>query len=236
MLVGEPNTAKSAGWIRKIGQRFTKGNTIKMIVYFVRHGESVASTADVFQKDDDPLSKKGKEQVKILSERLKSFSIGNIFSSPLLRAKESAEIVSKKLAKPFEIWENLAETRNPKEIVGKPMADPEVRRIRKLIKENYYKGKWKYSDEETFEELRKRGKEVIESLSKKSQEGPVLCISHAGIIKMILSLMIFPDNLTAPMYWTFKYHLASEYAGVTTCKYSESRGWWVTTWNDTTHL
>jgi len=51
-----------------------------------------------------------------------------------------------------------------------------------------------------------------------------------------LSLMIFPDSLTAPLYWNFKYHLASEYTGITTCKYSESRGWWVITWNDTTHL
>jgi len=207
-----------------------------MIVYFVRHGESQASAADIFQKDDDPLSERGKEQVEILSEKLKSFSIGSIFSSPLIRAKESAEIVSKNLGKPFEIWNELTETRNPSEIMGKPMDDAEVRKVRALIKENYHKGNWKYSDEETFEELRKRGKEAIENLLKKDEEEPVLCISHAGIIKMILSLMIFPDSLTAPLYWNFKYHLASEYTGITTCKYSESRGWWVITWHDTTHL
>jgi len=207
-----------------------------MIVYFVRHGESQASAQDIFQKDDDPLSEKGKKQVKILAERLKQPSIGNIYSSPLLRAKESAEIVSKRLGKPFEIWEELVETRNPSEIMGKPMVDAEVRIIRKLIKENYHKGSWIYSDEETFEELKVRGERVLENLLKGNQEENVLCISHAGIIKMILALIIFGDSLTAQMYWDFKYHLTLDYAGVVVCRYSESRGWWLTSWNNTGHF
>ena len=204
-----------------------------MKVYFVRHGESVSCAADIFQKDDDVLSEKGKEQVKVLAEEIKILSIDSFYSSPFIRAQETAEIISQQIGKPFEVWDNLFEARSPKEVVGKPLRDPEARKIKKLIKENYYKGNWKYSDEETFEELRVRGNEVVENLLKKPEKENVLCVSHAGIIKMIVTLMVFGDLLTPEIYWAFKYHMHSDHAGLTICKYSPNHGWWVNSWNKT---
>jgi len=204
-----------------------------MIVYLVRHGESVSCAADMFQKDEDGLSEKGKKQVESLAQELKNLSIDSFYSSPFERAKETAEIISRSIGKPFEVWDILFEARSPKEIMGESFDDPDVRKIRKLIKDNYHKGNWKYSDEETFEELKSRGKEIIENFSNKPEKETVLCVSHAGIIKMIVALMVFGDLLTPEIYWSFKYHMHSDHAGITVCKYTPHHGWWVNTWNKT---
>ena len=206
-----------------------------MIIYFVRHGESMGAEIGIYQGDNDALSQKGEKQARVLAKRLSNLEINLIFSSPLQRAKKTAEIISEKISKSIEIWEELRETRNPTEIIGTPLDNPKAREIKKLIKENYTKGNWKYSDEETFEELKSRANHILVILLSKKEEN-IVCVSHAGIIKMILALMIFGEKLTPQVYWDFKYHLHSDNTGITVCKYSENHGWWVTSWNDITHL
>lgn len=68
-----------------------------MIVFLIRHGESIGNAKGLHQgqKNDFPLSKLGKEQSNYLKERLKNLKIDAIYSSDLLRAKETAEILSK---------------------------------------------------------------------------------------------------------------------------------------------
>ena len=207
-----------------------------MIVYFVRHGESEAASKGVFQSDDDTLSILGKRQAEILSRRLSNLQVDSIFSSPLERAQETGEIIAKKIGKSVEIWDDLKEARSPKEIVGRSLDDSEVGVIRTLIKKNFHKGNWKYSDEETFNELRQRAEKVLQRLVKMSKKQNILCVSHAGIIKMILAKMIFGGTLKPQIYWDFKYHLHSENTGVTVCEYNKKKTWILTTWNDTTHL
>lgn len=206
-----------------------------MIVYLVRHGESLAAARCVYQGDDDPLSDLGKKQAEILAQRLQLLSIDVFYSSPLNRARKTAEVISAKTGNPVELWDELREWRNPTEIVGLSLSSPEAKSIKKLIKDNYQKGDWRYSDEETFQELRDRGQKAIKKmLAQKAKK--VLCVSHAGIIKMIVTLMVFGDLVTPEIYWNFKYHMHSDYAGLTICKYSPGHGWRVNTWNDTTLL
>jgi broad specificity phosphatase PhoE len=66
-------------------------------ILFVRHGESEANVKGVFagQKDDSPLTENGKQQAKVVGELLisRGISIDRVISSPLIRAKETAEII-----------------------------------------------------------------------------------------------------------------------------------------------
>ena len=71
------------------------------MIYFIRHGESEANVKKVFagQKNDSLLTNKGRKQAKatakeIIKEKLK---IDKIYSSPLRRAYETAEIIAKEL-------------------------------------------------------------------------------------------------------------------------------------------
>lgn len=69
-----------------------------MELYFLRHGE--ADWPNWTKSDDDrPLTKRGKEEMKKIAAFLKRLRIPleQIVTSPLPRAKQTAEIVAKKL-------------------------------------------------------------------------------------------------------------------------------------------
>ncbi len=75
-------------------------------VTFLRHGESVGNQENRFQGQADfPLTEKGRNQARSLAEFWRSarVSFDQCFASPLLRAKETAEIVSGALNVPLEI-------------------------------------------------------------------------------------------------------------------------------------
>jgi len=70
----------------------------KTVIYFVRHGE-VHNPKNVWygRLPDFRLSKKGKEQMSLTAEFLHTKDIAQLYSSPLLRAMESAKILQKVL-------------------------------------------------------------------------------------------------------------------------------------------
>lgn len=66
---------------------------MKLII--TRHGQTEGNIKRILSDVDDELSLKGKEQAKKLSSRLKEEHIDLIVSSPIKRAKETAEQVAK---------------------------------------------------------------------------------------------------------------------------------------------
>lgn len=75
-----------------------------MIVALIRHGAYEASG-----NDEDPLSEQGKSQILRLSQSLleKNIRPKRIFSSPLLRAIDSAKILAESFSKKVEIFDPL---------------------------------------------------------------------------------------------------------------------------------
>jgi broad specificity phosphatase PhoE len=63
------------------------------IIYLVRHGESEANVADI-RGSNTKLTEKGKAQAKAFAEKHKGVNFDAIFSSPLIRTKETAEIIA----------------------------------------------------------------------------------------------------------------------------------------------
>ncbi len=78
-----------------------------MKVYFVRH--AVAELREEWEKDDDlrPLTSKGKSQMKKFARKLAKMNVtvDVILTSPLVRAKQTAEILSKGLKVENEVLE-----------------------------------------------------------------------------------------------------------------------------------
>ena len=70
-----------------------------MMLYVVRHGETVWNVDHRVQGQTDvPLTDNGREQAKELRELVSDLNIDVVISSPLIRARETAEIiVDKKL-------------------------------------------------------------------------------------------------------------------------------------------
>lgn len=86
-----------------------------MKVFLIRHGESTANKRVPNQSSRTTLSKHGIEQAKNVAEKLANIKIGIIYSSTHLRAKQTAEIISQKIKKPIEYWEELLEINSLKE-------------------------------------------------------------------------------------------------------------------------
>lgn len=65
-----------------------------MIIYLTRHGETEWNKKGILMGQTDiPLNETGKSQAKILKEKLKDIHFDICFSSPLKRARETAEII-----------------------------------------------------------------------------------------------------------------------------------------------
>ncbi len=67
-------------------------------VLLVRHGETDDNAAERFQgRIDTPLNARGREQSRALAESLAGEGLQALYSSPLARARETAEIVGARL-------------------------------------------------------------------------------------------------------------------------------------------
>lgn len=64
------------------------------MIYFVRHGQTEWNKIGKMQGHIDiQLNDEGREQAKIVKEKLHDIKFDKVFSSPLKRAKETAEII-----------------------------------------------------------------------------------------------------------------------------------------------
>ena len=125
-------------------------------IYFVRHGESEGNIGKIRQTTSTQLTEKGIEQAYTIAGRCVHICADSIISSTMNRAKQTAEIISKTVQLPIEYSELFTERKRPSEVLGKPKDDPTAVKINGLIKENFTQSNWKYSDEENFEDLKKR--------------------------------------------------------------------------------
>jgi broad specificity phosphatase PhoE len=82
-----------------------------MKLYFVRHGESEANVLRVISNRGwvHPLTEKGRQQARDLAEKLRDAGVVKIYTSPLQRAVQTAEILSQILGIEFEITGALRE-------------------------------------------------------------------------------------------------------------------------------
>jgi hypothetical protein len=69
--------------------------------------------------------------------------------------------------------------KNPSEILNLHYDHEESKRIRSLIKENFDKGNWRYSDEETFEDLAERSENILNHLLKNHYYSPPRLLATA---------------------------------------------------------
>lgn len=166
----------------------------KLII--VRHGQTQMNVEGIFSGKLNPgLNEMGRVQCKKAEDILKKHGYDAVYSSDLLRAAETAELVNylklpikfdKRLQEiDFGIFEGLSY----KEIKEKYPAECEKS-----------KNEWKTFDfvtGESLEKLQSRAIEFIESLDKTKNN---LVVTHWGVINCILS-WYFSDKLES--YWKY---------------------------------
>ncbi len=162
-----------------------------MKIYFVRHGETDWNFEGrlMGRGNDESLNKKGIEQAHALAEKIdKDFEV--LFSSPLKRASQTAEIIGQSLKLPVlfrtEVMEWDAGSLGGKKWSEIPMITNGMVSIEKLDKElgaNFDK----YGGEKN-EEIRDRVKKFIDEVKKDFNGKKVLVVTHGGIIRTVHGL------------------------------------------------
>jgi len=154
--------------------------------YFIlRHGEStrnVEKRASCWpEKIKSPLTEKGIKQIKKAAKELKKKKIDLIFSSDLLRTKQTAEIVSKEIRVKIKLDKRLREV-NVGILNNKPI--DEIGRFwdkeRKLSPAEHYKKRFKIAPDngENYIQLEKRMFDFFKEMEKKYEGKNILIVSH----------------------------------------------------------
>lgn len=154
---------------------------------FLRHGESVGNAEARWQGQSDyMLTEKGRAQARLLADRWKSEHVkfDLIVTSPLVRAKETAEIIASALNANMELDPVLME-RNIGEMEGLTMEE-----VRKIPQPPYItpydpiggegEGDWA---------LFLRAGQALHDLLRRPP-GSYLIVSHGGILNQLLNAII----------------------------------------------
>ena len=162
-----------------------------MKLYFVRHGESEANVQHVISNRESPfgLTERGRGQARTLADRLKDIPFTAIFSSPILRARETAEILSQAFSLEYQVTEALREYDCG---ILEEKADEESWRLHR-----HYYDEWtlhhNYTNKpeggESFLEIKDRFLPFIESFKHESDDH-ILLIGHGGLFHLMLPLVL----------------------------------------------
>lgn len=141
---------------------------------FARHGETTAGQNKIVQGKEDSLSESGMVHAETLAKEVKEKNITRIISSDHARAKETAEIVAKKLGLEIEIWKEFGGI-DFGTITEEPVIKGKMALERSMEKETG----------ETTQEVFDRVKKGWEKLRKESTEGKILVVSHRSILSAL---------------------------------------------------
>jgi broad specificity phosphatase PhoE len=166
-----------------------------MKLYFVRRGESEANIQHVISNRESPfsLTPLGKGQANALAQNLKDIPITAIYSSPVLRATETAKILSQAFHLPYHSTEALREYDCG---ILEEKSDEVSWQVHGEIAEdwtvnhNYLR---KPEGGESFLDITKRFIPFIESFTHNhlNLQNHILFVSHGGLLQLML-----PEILT----------------------------------------
>lgn len=157
---------------------------------FVRHGESEANITRTFsnQGDRHPLTPKGLAQAHELAARLAGIPFAQVFTSPVLRAVQTAEILARACGVPAVVAEALREWD-----VGlyEGTDDPEGWAWHARVQEDWFERgllESRMPGGESFFEIRDRFVPFIEGLTQApARPGEaVLLVAHGGLYHAML--------------------------------------------------
>lgn len=203
-----------------------------MNLYLIRHGESEANAEETYRDQNTKLSVRGLRQAGKLAKRFSKIPVDVIFSSDYPRALQTAAYIKKIVRKKIIVTPLVREEGHPSEFNGKHHTHPDVMRGKAFFKKHYRR--LRYSDEETFSDVKMRVQKFIRMLEKRKEKN-VVVVSHGITKRMIIALMMFGRELTPRIFQKFRIGLLTKNTGITVCEYKKGE-WRVLTWNDHAHL
>lgn len=181
---------------------YTERNSLPMLkIYIARHGQNEDNAKGILNGHRDlPLTEIGNAQGRELAEGIKELSLtfDAVYTSPLIRAKRTAEIVCERLGlKPPQVLDSIIE-RDFGIMTGKRLEE-----IRELCHPDILETETityflSPPGAETFPMLIERAKRALDHIHREHPTGIVLLVTHGDLGKMLYASyygISWPDML-----------------------------------------
>lgn len=162
-------------------------------IYLIRHGQSIKNTQKIVQGDEDDhaniLTDQGRAQAYEVADLLNGVSVTKIYHSPLVRARETAQIIADAHKLVPEQYKYLHEKKQGsmqgmrhEEMMAKfhdwsAMTEDERLDIKAV------------PNEESQRELRSRALEAVRDIALRQPGDTVFAVTHGGFIRAIYTYL-----------------------------------------------
>ena len=157
-------------------------------VIFLRHGQAKNNTERILagRTEGIPLTDRGVQQAEHTAQLLEHMNISAIYSSPIQRAKHTAEIVGNHNSIDVQIDHRLIELDMGK-FTGMPY--DEIFNSHGNVFMKFYNGELEiaHNGVETFSEVKRRVNSIVEHVLEKHPNENVVLVTHMDPIKAMLS-------------------------------------------------
>ncbi len=198
---------------------------VKLIL--ARHGETVWNVEKIYRgRKDVNLDEVGIRQAELLGNYLSNWELTTIYSSPLRRAIETANIIARYQKIGVHVADGLIDINYGE---WQALPEQEVKRLYPTLHNDWHNNphRVRMPGGESLEDVRKRAIEVVNDVLSKYQ-GSVVLISHRVVIKVLICSLLGLDN---SHFWNVK----QDVGGITIFNYVDER-LVLTKHNDTSHL
>ena len=160
-------------------------------IIFLRHGQAKNNTDRILagRTEGIPLTETGIKQAEHTAELLQHMNISTIYSSPIQRAKHTAEIVGKHNSLDVTIDERLIELDMGK-FTGMPY--DEIFNNHGNVFMKFYNGELEiaHNGVETFSDVKKRVLGIVDHVIENHPDENVVLVTHMDPIKAMLSTIV----------------------------------------------
>jgi len=152
----------------------------------IRHGETVWNSQQRMQgHSNSDLSEEGRAQIESLGQWMKNVSFDHIYSSDSLRARQTAEAITKYSGHTLKIDQRLRE-KNLGVFEGLTTEEakerhPEIFRLFKTAGSNYV-----IDEGESTQQLLDRTLEFIEEIRLMHLDKRVVLVTHGGVVRVLI--------------------------------------------------
>ena len=199
------------------------------LFYLLRHGETKWNAANrICGRSDVPLSEAGRRQAKSLAERLKPIPFDALYSSPLMRALDTARFISERIGLEPVLDDRLVEL---------DYGQWEGKTVEEIMKNDSKTFRaWRADPGEVAPpggesglEAQQRVVPFLDSLAAKHPKGQVAVVFHKSVCRLAIChvLGMSPSD--------YRRRLLMENAALSIIQ-SREDGWQLITYNDTSHL
>jgi broad specificity phosphatase PhoE len=212
-----------------------------MRLLILRHGES-HSNADpravaLPEAEGDRLTGRGREQASTAARWLADKEFDRLVSSPMRRARQTAEAIATETGAEIEIDDGIHELRESDEYLGLPPEEQKLRRWSVWMAEHGDDPDWAPEGGESFNVVLGRVIAFKERLESLSAEETVLAVSHGIFARFFLFHSLLEERFRAADVHRL-WHLRTVNCGLSAFDHGERRhpadpdlrGWSCSSW------